>query len=184
MYMDRDWPWGGDCWNWARGMSGQDTILFFLIFHIFDIFHNKKFKIKQKYWVWPTKLISQATKKPRIIVCKISSRMPGKFETRWQESMSTSWYNLIHTQSKQGLFLLPELGGEVFAEFRFPSGYRFLSDMPLCQNGNLHAVISTRQDWGQFLMNWDPLDFREFVPEAHSNPVYDQPRCHVIVEPN
>lgn len=36
------------------------------------------------------------------------------------------------------------------------------------------AVISAHQDSSQFLMTSDLLDLRGFVPEAHSNPVYDQ----------
>lgn len=34
------------------------------------------------------------------------------------------------------------------------------------------ASLSTHQDSSPFLMNSDLLDF---VPEAHSNPIYDQP---------
>lgn len=37
------------------------------------------------------------------------------------------------------------------------------------------ASISTHQDSSPFLKNSDLLNFRGFVPEAHSNPVYDQP---------
>lgn len=53
--------------------------LYYSVYWIFSIV--KQFKIKQKYWFCPTKLILQPTDRPGIIVCKIPSSKSGKFET-------------------------------------------------------------------------------------------------------
>lgn len=46
--------------------------------------------------------------------------------------------------------------------------YSCLSDVPLCQNWTYTIIISINQDPSQFLMNWDLLDTKGFVSEAHS----------------